>query len=343
MKSELITIIIAEATRTKKGRAEVVEAPGEKSAPHYFKKTIPQQFILERGPITLKDAKGELLLKTYPRGILLLEAHFDIPDIFAENVINFKEEALNYCYEFLKKKGAKDVEEFSEEYSVYVVSNYTGDPEQFLKYKNQMAALLKSEKLTLDEKEVEYTLSSQIKYAKNDLVIVEWDGAFIFDPEGNVAMTLELIELANFQLLRYRVLDKELDLRLDRVAKLIEHSPLKTNLFTARDVKEALKETMLTRSRSISEFQLLEREIKLIGDWYSAKLYDLMVKKFKLDEWRKTIKDKLDAIEGVYKVASENFTVSWESRGRILELIGWYVLLLGYLILLVLDIYFFKK
>ncbi len=338
----LIVFVISETTRTRKGK-ELFQAPLLKSAPHYFEKTVPQQYIINQDTFSLQNKEGSIILKTYQPDILLAEASFEIADIFSDEVLTFKEEVITYCREYLKKKGGKDVDESSEEYSVFVISQYPGDPEQFLTNKARLVGLLKSEKLPLDPLEIDYTLTSQIKYAKNDMVIVDWDGALIFDPEGDFESTLELLELANLQLLRYRILDKELDLRSERVVKLLEGAPIRTrSLFRAAEVSQAMKDIMLVRSRSISDFQALEREIKLIGDWYSARLYELTAKKFKLDDWRKTIRDKLDAMEDVYTIASENFTISWERRGRIIELFGWYVLLIGWLVLLILDFYFYK-
>ncbi len=286
-----------------------------------------------------------MTLKTYPPDIVLAETRFDLPDIFSDEIIGFKKEVLDFCREFLKKKGAEEAEEMSEEYSVYALTNYEGEPEQFLVHKDKIAALLKSEKLTLDPLEVDYTLSAKIKYAKNDLMIVDWDGAFIFDPETEVEeSTIEMLELANLQLLRYRLLDRQLDNRLQIVSAFSQKIPTRGRfLFKESDVAKALKETMVARSISISEYQSLEREIKLIGDWYSARLYDLVSKKFKLDEWRRMIKDKLDALEAVYSIAAENFTVSWERRSRTIEMIGWYILLVGWLILLILDFYFYRR
>jgi hypothetical protein len=342
MRSTIISFVIAGTPRPKRSK-EVVQSPTVKSAPHYFEATVPQQFIVSQESVTLRDKEGQLLIKTYPPDILIAEIRFELSDIFTEDVLDLKEEAINFCRAALQKKGAKDVEEFSEEYSIYILSGYEGEPEQFLKNKERIAALLKSEKLALDPLEVDYTLSAQIKYAKNDLVIVDWDGAFIFDPEGDIESTVELLELANLQLLRYRLLDRQLDERLERMAKLVAQAPVRTQfLFKAGEISQALKETIIVRSTSISEFQALEREIKLIGDWYSARLYDLVSKKFKLEEWRRAVKDKLEALEDIYSIASENFTISWERRGRLIEMIGWYVLLFGWLVLLILDIYYYK-
>ena len=43
--------------------------------------------------------------------------------------------------------------------------------------KSKIVALLKSERIELD-RGVNYTMLAQMKYANNDLVIVDWDGAF---------------------------------------------------------------------------------------------------------------------------------------------------------------------
>lgn len=341
MQSKLISFVISETTKAKKGKVEQV--PPAKSAPHYFETTMPQQFIIKQAGITIAGKKGSLTLKSYQPEILVAEITLDLEDPFSEEVFTLREAAVDECHEILKKNGGKDVEEFSEEYSIFAISNYEGDPDQFFQHKETIASLLKSEKLSLDPQEIDYTFSSQLKYAKNDSVIMDWDGAFIFDPDGDYDSTIELFQLANLQLLRYRILDKDLDGRLHKIASLIEHSPDKTKfLFNAHEINEALKDTIRVRSGSIYEFQALEREIKLIGDWYWARLYDLIVKKFKIEEWRRSVREKLDAIEDVYTIASENFTVSWERRAHIIEMVGWYVLLIGWFVLLAFDIYFQK-
>lgn len=346
MQAKLISFVISETLRVKKAK-EAVETPALKSAPHYFETTVPQQFIVAQEKVKIGDREGTMFLKTYPADVLIAEARFEVADIFLEEIIPFKEEVITQCRETLKKRGGRDVEKFSEEYSVFVVSGYQGEPEQFFKYRERIASLLKSEKLPLDPLEIDYTLSSNIKYAKNDLVIVDWDGAIIFDPEEDFESTLELLELANLQLLRYRLLDKELDERLEYVAKIFQVIPEKRKLFFfrtilgGREVRSALRSVIKIRSTSLFDFQSLEREIKLIGDWYSARLYELTAKKFKLDEWRSQIKDKLDALEDIYSIASERF--SW-SPERI-ELVGWFVLLLGWAVILAFDLWvaFFRN
>jgi hypothetical protein len=218
-----------------------------------------------------------------------------------------------------------------------------GPPEQLVD-PNRLAALLKAARLPLDPTEVDYTLSGRFKYARHDLVIVDWDGAVVFDPEGDVEWAIELLELGNLQLLRYRLLDRELDERLHRVARLVEDtSEDRQGLFKPSEIRQALRELMRVRSTSIVEFQDVEREIKLIGDWYSARLYELVTRRFRVEDWRHTVKEKLDGLEGIYAIASDRFTVSWERRARVIELVAWYILLLGWGVLLALDFYALRR
>lgn len=344
MNGLLIAFVMAEkGVREAKGK-EMVQIQQLKSAPHYFEASVPRQYLVREEKLVIAGREGELRLKIYKPNILLIEARFEIPDIFSSEVDKFKEDVLSVCYEYLKKEGAKNVDNFSEEYSVAAVSGYKGDPEQFFTHKEKIAGFLKSETLPLDSLEVDYTLKSQLKYAKNDLVIVDWDGAFVFDPDGDFASTLELLELANFQLLQYRILAAELDARLARVVRMVQQSSPKARfLFRGKEVHEALKDTILIRSRSVLEFENIDKEIKLIGDWYSARLYDLLAKKFKLETWHDEIREKIDAIEDIYEVASENFTITWERRSHIVEIFAWYMLLVGWFALLILETYFYVQ
>jgi len=339
MAHKITAFIIAEAGRAKRGK-EAPAAPPTKSAPHYFEKSVPSQFIIGSEKIVLDGKKVELTVKSYHPDAILVEGSLEVEDVFDSGILELKDKLHDICYEFSKKNGAR--EEPAEEYTVYQISGYKGDPELFLKnYGSKMAGLLKSEKLELDEKEVEHTLSYQMKYAQNDLVIVDWDGAFVFDTDGEYGETIELLELANYQLLRYRILDEDLDERLKKSEKLTQAET--GRWFRTKEVATAFKEIIKIRSQSIAQFEALDRDIKLIGDWYSARLYDLLSRKFRIDDWRKSIRDKLDSLEDVYSIVSENLGVS---RMQVLELIqigAFFILQIGWFALIILEFWYFTR
>ena len=91
------------------------------------------------------------------------------------------------------------------------------------------------------------------------------------------------------------------------------------------------------RMLSISELQRIEREIKLIGDWYSARLYNMTATKFRIDDWRKTIQSKIDSLEDVYSVVLENFTVSAKHRAEWIQIISFFCLQIGWFSLIILE------
>ena len=338
---KITSVVIAETSKVKRGK-EAPSAPPVKSAPHYFEKAVPSQFILKQETVIIDEKPVEFVVKTYHPDAIVVEGTLEVSDIFAEGILELKNKLFAACYDLAKKNGAK--EEPSEEYTVYQISGYNGDPEVIVKDKSsKIAGLLKSEKLELDENEVKYTLSFQLKYTKDDLAIIDWDGAFLFDPESEFGETIELMELANYQLLRYRILDQDLDERLKLSSKLSQPEERRRIFPRVKEVTQAFREVVKVRSQSIAEFEALEREIKLIGDWYSARLYDLTSKKFRLEGWRQAIRDKLESLEDIYTIVSENLGMSRMQFLEFIQIGGFFVLQILWLVLIILEFFYYTK
>lgn len=335
MKAKLISFVVAEAPKPKQG-GEEIGAKAIQSAPQYYEKAIPKQFILGEENLEVRGKNTRFLVKSYPPDILLVETTVEVDDIFSEETFKLREVLIDACHKIAATRGGKF--DLSEEYTIALVYDYKGDPEQFLDKKAGIAAFLKSEKLPLDEKEIEYTLTSQIKYGQDDLVIVDWDGAFVFDTTGDIDDIIDLFQIANLQLLRYRSLDFELDNRLRRASRLAYRPETKIFVWSQKEMAHNFREVIKARVRSIAEFGAVEREIKLIGDWYSARLYDLISKKFKLDDWRKGIQYKLESLEDVYNIVAENFSVTRHQVLELIQIILFFVLQAGWFVLLILEL-----
>lgn len=333
-KGKIVSFVVAES-------GESLEVPGGggsrglRSAPNY-PALLPSVAVLSTQREMLDGRPVELLVKGVPPRTLIAEATAEAEDIFHEAVLDEKTALLAAARRVLAAYRCRP--DFDEEYTVYCVAGYSGDADAFLGlHAETVAGFLKNEKIPLDEGTVEATLKSSIKYARHDLAVVDWDGAFLFDPYGDFESTIELFEIANLQLLRCRILDSALDQRLERVAGRLG-VPERRILFRAREVRSVLREIMRLRSQSILEFQAIEKNVKLIGDWYSADLYDLIVSKFHLRTWQRNIKEKLDALEDIYTMTSENFTLSFSSTVDLVQTAGWFLLLLGYFALFFLEL-----
>lgn len=336
IKQQLITLLLGKVTQELSG--EVFNPTIIKSSPVYYKAAVPRQVIVGHENYTIGGQNVTFHLRGYQPDVLLIQTTIDVKDIFnKEGIFSLEKQSYEHSYRILKQYGGDSL--FSEEYSVFVVTGYTGDPDQFLKHRDVIVSLLKSELLDLDPQEVEYTLESRIKYGNNDLAIIDWDGAFLFDPTGDIEEDLELLTLANLQLLRHRILDHQLDGRLARMAEMLHNIPVAgTKRLQVKELSQRMKETMEIRTISISELQRLERDIKLIGDWYSARFYELAATKFKIDEWRKNIRSKLESLEDTYSMVVENFSVSAKSRAEWLQIILFFILQAGWFALIILEI-----
>jgi len=322
---KLVVFVVSHTTQNL-DTTRSIDVQTRRSAPSY-PDVIPKQAIIR---IETRECAGvpvEVLVKAYPPKTVVAEASLDRENLLAADVLDFKRGLITCCRSILQEFGCD--REYDEEYSVYCVASYHGDPEVFVALHGaQMAALLKTERSPLDEDEVRATLATCIKYGKDDLTIVDWDGAFLFDTAGDFQSNIELFEIANLQLLRSRLLDHELDERLRRALRLVQ-APRRFPFVKAGEVRGTLREIIELRTQSLLES--VERSLGLIGDWYSARLYALLARKFHLEEWKANITEKLAALEDVYTMATETFSVSYRARLEILLLIGWFVLLLLYL------------
>lgn len=317
--------------------AEVVDIKKVKSSPSY-PDVIPKQMVVKVEKKTIESREVDFLIKFCPPGVIIVEASIALENILDERVFDIKRSLFVECRTILWEYHCDPY--FDEEYSVYCVSDYKGDPENVISaHKDSIAGLLKTERIPLDEEEIKTTLKFNIKYSKDDLTIVDWDGAFVFDPRSDFASNIELLEIANLQLLKLRVLEHELEERLEKAARLLQRTTLrKIPWLKSREIRHSLREITQIRTESILEFEATERNIKLIGDWYSARLFDLITKKLHLEAWRTNINKTLDALEDIYSMISENFSMSFSTTLEFIITLGWFLLLVGYFSLFFLDL-----
>jgi hypothetical protein len=335
IKQQLITLVLGRVSRELSGKE--FDPAIIKSSPVYYKTAVPRQVIVGQENFTIGGKNVTFHLRGYQPDVLLIQTTIEVEDIFHKTVFSLERQSYEHSYRILKEYGGDSL--FSEAYSVFAVTHYQGEPEQFLRHQDIIASLLKSEEQqALDPQEVQYTLGNKIKYGDNDLSIIDWDGAFLFDSNGDIEEDLELLTLANLQLLRCRILDHQLDSRLSRMVELIHNIPAGKASLRSADLSQKLKETIEIRMVSISELQRLERDIKLIGDWYSARFYELVAAKFKIDDWRKTIRGKLESLEDTYSLVVENFTVSAKHRAEWVQIVVFFILQVGWLALIIIEL-----
>lgn len=339
MKYEAVVLMLGEVGEEIRG--EVFAPPRGKSAPPYSATSLPRPVALGRETVTQNGWTVEFELRGYPPGVLLVQARVELTDVFRSETFDAEEHVYREARAILDRHDCKP--QYTESYSIFIVSDYDGDVERFLEHREIIASLLKSEREPLATREIDATVGARLQYARDDMAIIDWDGAFLFDPAGDVDEEVELLTLANLQLLRHRLLDRELDRRVSRIAELVGRPGERALELHHREVTKGLMETIAHRTQSISDLQRLEREIKLIGDWYSARFYETATGRFKIADWRRSIQSKLESLEDIYAVVAEYFSLSRRHRAEWLQIIFFFILQLGWFVLILLELYYFTR
>lgn len=160
-----------------------------------------------------------------------------------------------------------------------------------------VAQALRFEPHPLSRQEVRSALREHISYGPDDLVVVDWGGAFIYDRDCDD--TIDVLVYANMQLIELRWLDRNLDRAVTEALDALE-----VEYRGARRLLRPYAEPMRTVSRYQLEssviFERIENTLKLFGDQYLARVCQLAATRFYLSRWQGEVVRKLELLGEVY-------------------------------------------
>lgn len=205
--------------------------------------------------------------------------------------------------------------EISEEYIVFQMGE--ARPGWLESHADWIAGLVRLESGPLSTAEVREATRLSLSYAPNDLVTLDWAAGFVADRE--CADTLQVIEFANVQLLEFRHIDDRLDDRLEAAYRLIgpERKDRRPPIF-GRSHADALRNVRELEIEATSLFERADNALKLIGDQYLSRIFDLASTRFHLRDWQQSIRRKLDTVGDVYDLLVQQ---SGGTRMETLEII----------------------
>jgi len=215
-----------------------------------------------------------------------------------------------------------------ETYHVVFVRAFEGGPvtAERLLAEAPVAALLLGETspVRLSEAERQDVLSHQFSYLETDLAVIHWNSALVVEPSG-LEDVPDLLELATAHLLELRYYDGLLDRELHRIYDELQAggSPL-THLFT-RKYRKLQRRTSALLLELSEMVERLENAVKIVGDFYLARVYQAAVKRFRLGSWEATVLRKQRLVAEVNDLTGG---AADTTRGELLELIV--ILLIAY-------------
>ena len=203
-----------------------------------------------------------------------------------------------------------------EDYITYFIQEFDGfnGPLSTLPEKVDIPALILAEsKEILADTMKKSILENVYQYSRDDLVVVDWNSALVVEPNGSMDVPL-VIEFALNQLLEMRYYDDLLDQRLNTLYN--EVVGRKKGLFSNKYSRLAEEAGQIYLE--ISEIvENVENSFKTVGDFYLATIFRATSKRFRFDDWQKSINEKLGNLAEVSKLLHSEVN---ESRNQMLEI-----------------------
>src|SRR5271165_1490036 len=177
----------------------------------------------------------------------------------------------------------------------------------------RIAQVVRGDTGHLAESECNEVLQSRISYYANDLAVIGWNAAFIYDSTAGAETAVQLLEYANSQLLEFRHYDDLLTEELERVYTLLDEG---TGIFARwRLARSATRlHTVLLDVAELTEHA--DNAIKFLSDMFSARLYKLAASKVGVPDYKEIVTRKVRTAEELYRFMVDQFN---QSRAFFLE------------------------
>lgn len=228
--------------------------------------------------------------------------------------------------ELLKAMGSSvskpGIADLVEDYVVFQIDEYETavlPQELHTHYCREFAQILRAETQALSPQEVADAMACRISFADDDVTLIDWNAAMIFDREAEDVRAV--LEFANMELLEMRFLDRQLDDALDRSYEVISRRVWLRKLVPGSSGASVRRISQMQVDGAIL-FERVSNAPKLLGDQYLARVYRLAAQRFHLSEWSTSALRKLDAIETIYNQMHDR------AASRRLELLEWIIVIL---------------
>ena len=204
-----------------------------------------------------------------------------------------------------------------EDYFVFHVRDIAGNPsasELLSTQGGRIAQIVRGENVPLSDGEQQEIMQSKISYYPNDLAVISWNGAFLYDTTSGAETVIQLLEYANSQLLEFRHYDELLTRELASVYDFMDHgSGIWARWRTAR--RASRLHTVLLDVDELTE--RADNAIKFLSDMFSARLYKVAASKIGVTDYKDLVNQKVHTAEELYRFMVDQFH---QSRAFLLEL-----------------------
>lgn len=177
-----------------------------------------------------------------------------------------------------------------------------------------LVPLLSGEQRALSEQARKDLLQHRYSYYADDLVVLTWDRAFIYEPRGD-SDVVDILEVANAQLLEMRFYDELLDAELPRMYDMVEAAHHAGNPLASRRFAD-LARGLYTLVAEVTEItEKVDNALQVTEDVYLARVYAAALDLFRVGRVSAAVDRKLAIIRDTYSALYE------EASGKRAELL----------------------
>lgn len=188
-------------------------------------------------------------------------------------------------------------------------------------YGSTIASTLRFETEILSEFQKNEILDSAIGYFRGSLIVIDIDAAFVYEEE--YTDIIDLFEFANIQQLELRFFDRLLDQQLNLIyEREVKTLPWGAYLpFFGTFFSDPIGQLGKLKADISVITERLESSIKIAGEPYYSEIYNLLVEKLNLKNWRDGIDRKLRIVEDVQTVYQRKVDTNREDLFSVLIII----------------------
>src|SRR5579859_5774209 len=193
----------------------------------------------------------------------------------------------------------------SEDYFIFHVNDEVGSPiatDLIRDHGLEIAQVVRGDRMALSAGECNEVLHSQISYYANDLTVIGWNAAFVYDSTAGAETAIQLLEYANSQLLEFRHYDELLTGILANVYDMLAQK-------SGRFARWRMSRRAANLHRVLLDIGELtehaDNAIKFLSDMFAARLYRLAAAKVGVPDYKDLVAEKLKTAEELYQYMVE--------------------------------------
>jgi hypothetical protein len=179
-----------------------------------------------------------------------------------------------------------------------------------------LVPLLSGEQRPLSEQSRRDLLQQRFSYYADDLVVLTWDRAFIYEPRGDSDVR-DILEVANAQLLEMRFYDELLDAELPLMYDMVDAAYHASNPFAARHIADLARKLYTLVAEVTEVTEKVDNALQVTEDVYLARVYAAALDLFRVRQVSAAVDRKLAIIRDTYAALYEEAS---GKRAELLEL-----------------------